>query len=794
MKKVFSRIGDIVRNIDSNSTIVVDGFVENDDKAIVINNPFFGALYAVELSTASNIMNYMDKDSIDSLHRKYKYSKDGFLFWSLVKKGNFQKNYVLSYNRSIIEYVAQYYGTKMIDGIDLLNVLYDLQLDNQYIINKDKKCLERKLDLTKNVNYEFLNYTYNNLVKDSVFKNLSTMNLYQATHFKSTDKPTDVSRLFGLNFKGIIWSYISFNKSTAITICKDWIGSAKAGMTNEKRELDIFKEEIASGGTDAISINTVMLIDKETDSEFMNSSIGECLNVVFKKDKDHKWGRKKIIKYTPLIHRNNIWTQPVPKDFLYNYIASVHKKDSPNAQMIGNDINGATINYNLKHTTFTKANTRPHFFIGGKTGSTKTTFVNRMLSMMIDFDWDTNKVGDTKKIKIRQFDIKKSLKPYAQYVEKHNPGTVSFLETDLNEFSYNLINIAENENGTLDQNDLSFCKNTTSFILWSKDSTQDASLTYDEGSLYGRLIEEVYREKSHEDITIEELSRYQHGLAQELIALGYSMDNYLHDITEDEFIFLKKPTLEAVVKKLDQMTKKGEIVEDEMQLGTVQALRKKISTICDLGAKSVDGVRVPGYFARYERMNIDSSKQWLLFDMDKIKELDEYAPIQWILLSKIAHDDMKEQIKLREAGLPEPDIIYLIEEAHNMFSNPLFRSTDEKPGILDKQAKEWRSYNMILGPISQESHHIPKEVFDSIETKFFLFPEVSEDDSGEGVDKQVSEIKKLLGLSDKVERLLLNTPRYHACAINEHGAFVIGLPTTDHMRKVFDGKTTVNIE
>ena len=145
-------------------------------------------------------------------------------------------------------------------------------------------------------------------------------------------------------------------------------------------------------------------------------------------------------------------------------------------------------------------------------------------------------------------------------------------------------------------------------------------------------------------------------------------------------------------------------------------------------------------------------------------------------------------MKLRREGLDEPLIIYFIEEAHNMFNNPLFRSTEEKPGILDKQALEWRSYNLVLAPISQESNHIPKGVYDSIETKFFLFPEKSEDESGEGIKKQVDEITTLLGLSSKVRDFLMNTPRFHACAINEHGAFVIGLPTTEKMRQVFDGK------
>ncbi|MDY0292505.1 MAG: hypothetical protein RBR02_09255, partial [Desulfuromonadaceae bacterium] len=515
----------------------------------------------------------------------------------------------------------------------------------------------------------------------------------------------------------------------------------------------------------------------------------DCLNAVFKKEKEGRSQRKKLIKYSPLIYRNPQWNKVLPLNYAEDYIGSVHKELSPKPHMFGLDINGCFTNYNLRVTTPSKPNTRPHFFIGGKTGSTKTTFANTMISQMIDFDWKTDKIGNFNNIKIRQFDIKDSLGGYARFVNKHNKGAVDIIKADLNEFSYNLININKDENGYLDQNDIAFCKMTTSFILYAKDKTQNAGLAFDEEALYGSLISQVYEENAWEDITIEELGTYQHSLAAELKELGYTGDHQLQDIKEKEYDFLKKPTLDAIVKKLDSLVGNRDVMHDETQLITAQKLRKKIKVISSFGAKNhSSGIVIPGFFARYERTNIDSSKQWLLFDMDKVKELDEYAPIQWILLNKIAHEDKKNQMKLRKEGLDEPLIIYFIEEAHNMFNNPLFRSTEEKPGILDKQALEWRSYNLVLAPISQESNHIPKGVYDSIETKFFLFPEKSEDESGEGIKKQVDEITTLLGLSSKVRDFLMNTPRFHACAINEHGAFVIGLPTTEKMRQVFDGK------
>lgn len=782
-----------LKNVFANNTIIVDGFRKDDTNSILINNPFYKkGLFCVELSGTSNVTNHLKELDLNSLYNKFRYSKDGFLFWAMMKKKNFQRNYIFSYNKAIVEYIANYYGTKIVSGEELLNVLYDLQLDNQYVVDKKEKTIKRKLDLTDNINYEFINYQYNNIVKDSVFENLSSLNVYQATHYIKNDKPTDISKLYSLDFTGVVWTYMSFNINTATTTINGWLTNAKNAATGEKRKLEIFKKEIETKNSHAVTMNSVLFITKETDNEFMNANIGDCLNVVFKREKEGRAQRRDLIRYTPLIFRNPKWNKVLPLDYAYKYIGSVHKELSPEAHIYGRDINGAFTNYNLKATTPSFLNTRPHIFIGGKTGSTKTTTVNAMIGQMIDFDWDTDKIGDFKGIKIRQFDIKDSLGAYARHVNKHNPSSVDIIEADLNEFSYNLININRDEKGNLDENDISFCKQTTSFILHAKTKGDAANsgLTFDEDALYGKIIVDIYENNEWEDITIEELAAYQPNLAQEIRDKGYSDDDELRDIKEKEYAFLQKPTLGAVVKKLNLLIENRDVRDDITQLSTVQNLRKKITTVASFGAKTDNktGIKVSGFFDRYERTNIDSSKQWLLFNMDKVKDLDEYAPIQWILLNKIAHEDKKNQLKLRHAGEPEPLILYFIEEAHNMLKNPLFRSTDEQRGILDKPALEWRSYNMVLALVSQESSHIPKGVYDSIETKFFLFPEPSDDDSGEGIDKQVNEIVDLLGLSEEVKSLLLNTPRYHACAINEHGAFVIGLPTTEKMRKVFDGK------
>ena len=86
---------DIIRNIDANATLVVHGLNEDNPNSIFINNPFYeSGLFAIELSTASNISNYVNEETIKSLHSKFKYAKDGFFYWVLLKNGAYQKNYI----------------------------------------------------------------------------------------------------------------------------------------------------------------------------------------------------------------------------------------------------------------------------------------------------------------------------------------------------------------------------------------------------------------------------------------------------------------------------------------------------------------------------------------------------------------------------------------------------------------------------------------------------------------------------------------------------------------------------
>lgn len=799
------KVLNIINNYDSNNTLTVDGFHEKDHSALKINNLNFDYLYCLELSSASNLVNYLPAKLIDNLHRKFRKKKDGFFIRALPKKNDYQKNYILSFNKDLLEMIARYYGLKLSSGVELINILYDLQLGNEYNIDRREKCLKKKVDLAQKLAYETSTTNFNRLIKDTVYDNLNDMNLYQAVSYKdirnrNTQKDyLTIRDYYKMKFNGCVWQYISFNSATAKYVIEKNILDSKQGIeTKDVMESKIHLEEIRSGYSRPVTINTVLVVSKDTDSINVSSDIGDIFQVVFRAEREGRSRRERLLQYTLLIEKNKLWSKVLEKEFLYDYIPSVHKMDSPNPHIYGVDANRARVNFNFMNTTYGRKNTRPHFFVGGKTGSTKTTLINLMKTQIVDFDWKTKTINKKRKIKFREFDIKKSLRYTTEHVHKYHPDMINIMDTDLNEFSYNLVGLDIKSDGAIDENDLAFCKTTTNFILMSKDSEGGASLTVDEDALYGAVISEIYeKRKFNNDLTLEELSYYQRDLVKEILRENenYNENTHLKDLDSYKYGYLQKPTLDSVVNHLEHMANDRNIKENTTEYQPMLSLIKKLKSIASYGSKVIDekyNKAIPGYFCRYEKFNINSETLWMLFDMDNIKELDEYAPIQWILLNKIVRADMKEQLRLKELGLEEYEIYYLIEEAHNMFSNPLFATKYDlqgnviRPGILDKYAKELRSYGMILAPISQESHHIPKEVFSSIQTKFFMFPSASKD--GEGIDANVDEIRDLLKLDETKVDFMKNTEQFYATVINEHGTFMLHLESNDEIRNIIDGR------
>ena len=816
--KKFSFINSMRFNFLSKRSLKIMGFEKKDKHGIKINNQnSLSPLYGLKLVSSSCIDTFLNKSDIDSIMKKG--GKYNFIIWALVKNGIYQGNYIFSYNKELLMEIGQRLGVELIKSHEMLNVLYSLTFDLNYSFNSKTNSLKQNISLDKKLTYTYVHDTFNKLINDAILENMENYDLYQGVEYTDLKnsieesheddengrpllkkRTTKVSELLSLDFKGVVYTYFNFNKGAAQALLQSRINENKFLDGATANFLKVKQSAIRENSETPVIFNTVMMLEKsdkdEEEENSVYSQIGDYLGVRFKKYPETSTMRANIMRYSPLIKRNEMFSEILNKEDIIDYICMVHKDFSPEPQMFGTDHNGGFTNYNLKALTNKIKTTREHFFVGGETGSSKTTFINAMISQLIKFNWNTYKIDDMNGYKLRMFDVKNSLRPFSEFVKKHNEDSVQIMETNLNQFSYNLINCKVDKDGKTDKQDVSFCVQTTSLILEARD--KDAGLTFAEKSKYEQLIESVYSGNKYETITVGSLKDYQEELANELLDLGYKPSTKLSALKEAKYNHLKKPTLNEVVSLLYSDYNNKDIQADETKFSVIKSLRTKLEAIIELGSyTSGTGKKIPGYYSRYEAFDLDSRLKWMLFDMDKIKANDEdYGPIQWILINRMIKQDMKDQLALRAKGLPEPKIIYLHEEAHNVFDSKIFKNNK----FYDKAAREWRSYNIIIGNISQKSRHIPREVYEATETKFFLFAgaEALKKNNGEGKKTQIYGIKKgdskeagikdLLGLNSKQVDLMFKVPMYTACAVTDSGTFTIKLHTTAKMRAIFDNK------
>ena len=84
--------------------------------------------------------------------------------------------------------------------------------------------------------------------------------------------------------------------------------------------------------------------------------------------------------------------------------------------------------------------------------------------------------------------------------------------------------------------------------------------------------------------------------------------------------------------------------------------------------------------------------------------------------SYVAKISKKKQDEKRIKKEDRPLIFFWYEEARNIFSNQLFK----EEGVFDRSINEWRSYDMVFMPITQEAEHIPDAILNGFEVKIIL--------------------------------------------------------------------------
>lgn len=744
-------IFDKIRIINTNDTLTVDGFNYEDDECLYINR-YYKSLYCLELLGAGNTPIYLSNQIIDNIFDNFSAVEDGQITIAFLKQGLFQRIYIFASNKDLLRPIQRYLDAKFVKSIDMLNVLFDIFLSNIYTI--ENKKLSRRVEIDEQIRYETLTESFNKIIKDEIYKNYTNIDVYQGYKYQDRKNNANISKLFQVNFDGIVWIYIDIFKENVNALLTNRIYLAK--VNGNDKEFVNLKERYNANDIQLALINSVIFMKSGSETEV--SEIGNALGIGYKEKPIFK---KDMLKFTLLKKRDIYWDALIDKDFMYGLIATVHKEDVDNPNFYGIDVNGAFWNINLSQTTRTKRNKNSDVLILGVKGSGKTTFTNGFIAQMLGFSLKTKEAKEIDKHYIRDFDIKDSGKILAKLLHESYPEKVGFLEATLNNYRYNPLNISHRKAGNriiIDQNELAMNTLLLSIALESK--TKDSTATFNAGeqALFAKIVTELYNKQEFEGDYIETLKQTNPEIYKELIELGYKPTNRTTDIKEDKYSFLRVPKLNNVIKRLEILKHKT-------------TNKKRQHDAENLYAKLVD-IDNMQIFSDYDRFDVQSVN-YLHLDFDGIKDMPEYIPIFLSIFNRIYSLDKRKQKEREEKGEERPYITYKFEEAYNVFAQPSFEE------YIKKFINEARSYRIKAIFTTQLISHIPEYIFNQIENKFLLFPAKNKRDA------LIDEIIKATHPDQDTIELFRRTEEFSVAIWNEHGTSVIKLAMTDEEVKIY---------
>jgi hypothetical protein len=739
----------------SNSGLIVDSVKENS----IICNTSFKELFGIKLEGGDNTINYLNNMTIDNVYREFRRADDGYLYYVILKRGQYQKQYIFTHNKNLASMIGSYYDCKLMSGNELGNAILDLYLQNNYLIQNKKIEPVIKVDFNK-INPQEPDYmTFKKTARSLVYKALNELKVYQSYKFIDGIKKADIQRLLREDFEGAIWTYFDFSRVRIENQLTKLITAAKWASSEQQKYFNKLKEYYSGGETLVLTQNIAFF--KNIKQEAVGA-IGNNLKVAFL---PQDLFRRKSIQKTPLKYRNGEFDFLVDGNFMKNYITPLHVVDCKKPDIYGIDKNKAFVNY-----SFSERNNNPFMAIIAKAGSGKSLSKQKMISQMIDLDFATAEAKNLGNhgVKVRSYDVGFSDEKLINFVKSNKKNSIAHIESDIANFAYNLVNINMKAGREEIEADKQFAAEMLALIIESQNRDSKSVLTGGQIGMFKDAIQEVYNRREWQDYRIRNLKDSNPKLANKLCdILGYKENDYIKDIKESEFEFLNRPLLQDVADLIKIKSADKQISEDDRELYS------GLYRVCN------DVIKL-GIFNKFDNVQI-SDANFISMDLNNFKDNSLFVPIFLSIFQKTYLKDREYALECRRKNIQAPKLFYAFEEVRNFFIVDRFKE------ILKKVVFEGRKYNLHLCFIGQNVDHIPPDILMNIDTKIFLLvPDKKEE--------VIAEVKRDLEPSDKVIEALRGTEQYELCIWYSKGVFNLKFMLSEKELALFNTNPNLNSE
>lgn len=750
--------------IRSSGALLVEDVSDDNDFAIIVND-IIGELYCVEIAGAGENISFLPETLINSLASDYAEDDTGEMVWVLFKDGLLKKNLIFTRNLKMAQQIEKAINSKVLNFKEVFDRVLSLFFHNDYEIDWYGRELHQQYSIDTNDEYKNPLNVINSMIRERVFSNYKQLKHYQAVSYRNDLDPEevkfDIEGFFNLDFKGALYTKIVFDKRRMKSELEaQKLNTSMQFNAGDKNKLKALIQSIDTH--DRLLINTTLQVFEDYEKTIYTQveKFAKC-----KFDEITRQTRE-LCNMTPILQSNKYFSRIVRKDFLYKYIAYNSKLDSDRPHLVGTNKDGTFINFGFKNATARNSIPKQHSILLGTSGSGKTQAANDILKELLGYDYENaelHHIGETNHV---IFDIKDSFYHLVKKIKEDFPDKVDINNFDKNKFRYNIVDcdvVMYDGKPMASEYDLDFASTLISLILSSGGSGSEA-LSSTESEEFKQALREIYKRNSHDSLPIVQIRDSHHEEYKTLRGMGYKEHTPFDEIKEPGYEKFKKPLLHNVINYLKEK-------ETEYQ-ATKQDIRKQMAASLVYKLESIDQMQI---FSTFSKLDFEN-KEIIYFRTDTIVGGNDYGYLVFAIQSILAKNIKAKQHAKRLKNEARPLVFFWYEEARNIFSNQLFREKE----VFERIINEWRSYDMVFFPITQEPQHIPDSILNGFEIKMILTSGDDEDEKQELIDN----LSRRLAIGDRRKKILQTLPKYTMLVMYGDGAFTMKFKDDQAFREI----------